>query len=262
MVAPTVGSYFTIAFGWESVFIALAVIALMLMAMVFSVLPQGRVADKTISLKPKSVLRNFYTVVRQPQFLTYCLAGGLASSAPFAFIAGSSDVFINIFKMDEREFGWIFAIVGGVIIGCTQLNHLLLRRYKSEQVVLGALIYQLVVGTILVLGAWYSLFNSPTIIVLCILFLAAHGLSNANTNALSLAPFSRNTGSAASILGTFRMASGAIVSALVAVFHNQTEMPMIMMMVAPVCIGFIVLLTRKTIARLRPDEEEREGVIV
>lgn len=258
MVAPTVGGYFTTALGWQSVFIALAVISLLLTAMVFSVLPEGKKADKTISLKPRPVLKNFYGVIKQPQFLTYCIAGGLASAAPFAFIAGSPDVFINIFRMNEKEFGWVFAIVGAVIIGCTQLNHLLLKRYRSDQVVMAAMVYQLFVGTILLAGGWFSLFDKTTLIILCIVFLAAHGLNNANTTALSLAPFSRNTGSAASLLGTFRMASGAIVSGLVAIFHNQTALPMIVMMVAPVCAGLIMLIIGKTVIRFKLREKKEK----
>lgn len=152
IIAPTAGSYLTIGLGWSAVFVTLAIVCAMLLLVVHFVLPEGRPPDPTVSLRPDSVLKNFYTVIRQPQFLTYCIVGGLTGAAPFAYIAGSSDVFINYFGATEKEFGWIFALVGGIIISCTQLNHLFLRKFRSEQIVYVALIYQITIGAVLIIG--------------------------------------------------------------------------------------------------------------
>jgi len=264
MIAPTVGGYLTASLGWQSVFIALAVITLLITALVYFVLPEGNKPDKTVSLKPKAVLKNFYGVTKEPQFLVYSIAGGLASSAPFAFIAGSSDVFINVFGTSEKEFGWIFALVGAVIIGCTQFNHLLLRRFTSQKIVLAALSYQMSIGLAMIVGVLNGWLDMTLLTVMIILFLAVHGLSNANATAILLAPFTKNTGSAASILGTFRMAMGAIVSALVSFFHNGTEMPMVGMMVFCVLAGLAVLLTAKTVIKYqaRKNLEQESSIIV
>jgi DHA1 family bicyclomycin/chloramphenicol resistance-like MFS transporter len=213
-------------------------------------------------LKPVAVLGNFYTVFKQPQFITYALAGGLATAAPFAYIAGSAYVFMNIYHTTEQQYGLIFAIVGGVIIASTQLNHFFLRRFKSEQIVNAALIYQLVMGTALIVGSWLGLFNATGLIIFIGLFLAGHGLTNPNAMSLSLAPFSKHTGSAASLLGSFRMAMGGVVSALVSVFHNGTELPMVVMMVLCVLSGFIVLMMGKTAIRYRADQKEIENETV
>jgi DHA1 family bicyclomycin/chloramphenicol resistance-like MFS transporter len=265
MIAPTVGGYMTTAFGWKSVFIALAVITTLIIAVVYFVLPQGRKPDASISLKPKAVLKNFYAVIRQPQFLTYSLAGGLATAAPFAYIAGSAHVFLNVYHASEQQYGWIFALIGGVIIATTQLNHFFLKRLKSEQIVNAALIYQIFTGGLLVIGAWLGMFDTIGLVIMIAIFLAGHGLSNPNATALSLAPFVKHTGSAASLLGCFRMGMGGIVSALVSFFHNDTEMPMIIIMVLCTASGFLVLISGKTVIRYRAskrDVEKERSVIV
>jgi MFS transporter, DHA1 family, multidrug resistance protein len=264
MIAPTVGGYLTAAYGWQSVFIALAIVTALILALAYFVLPAGNRPDENISLMPKAVVKNFYGVSTNPQFLLYCLAGGFASSAPFAFIAGSSDVFINIFGSTEREYGWIFAMVGAVMIGCTQMNHVLLRKFKSDQVVLAAMSYQLVVGFVLIVFAVTGWMDKTSLVVLSVMFVAAHGLSNANTTALSLAPFTKNTGSAASLLGTFRMTMGAIVSAFVSFFHNGSIMPMVITMVMTVVVGFIILVSGRAVIRfrLRNSSEEESSVVL
>lgn len=65
--------------------------------------------------------------MKQPQFSIYTLTSGIATSATFAYIAASADVFLNLYKATEREYGWIFAFVASGLIGSAQLNHLLLK---------------------------------------------------------------------------------------------------------------------------------------
>ena len=265
MIAPTVGGYLTTAFGWESVFIFLAIITLFIVLLVRFILPEGRKADRSISLRPASVIRNFYHVTRQPQFLLYGLAAGLSSSAPLAYIAGSAFVFMKLYGASEQAYGWIFAIIGGVMIGCTQFNHLLLKKYRSKKIVKGALLYQIVAGVILMTGVWFEWFNMIGLVIMIALFLAAQGLANPNATALALAPFEKHAGSAASLLGSFRMTVGGAVSAIVSVLHNNTEMPMIIMMVLCSMSGFTVLLLGRTVIHYRAkqrDVERHRSVIV
>jgi DHA1 family bicyclomycin/chloramphenicol resistance-like MFS transporter len=253
-----VGGYVAVAFGWEAIFIILAVITLIILILVHFVLPLGKAADRTISLRPKPVIRNFYTVLTQPQFLLYTLAGGIATAAPFAYIAGSADVFINLYHVSEQEYGWIFAFIAFFIIGSTQLNHLLLKRFRSGQIIKATLVYQTVIGIVLLTGTYFLWFGKIELIILIALFLAGHGLTNPNANALSLAPFSKHTGSAASLSGSFRMAMGGLVSALVSVFHNGTAMPMVGIMVGCILTGLMLLLMGRSIMGFPETDPEAE----
>jgi DHA1 family bicyclomycin/chloramphenicol resistance-like MFS transporter len=258
MIAPAVGGYVTVAFGWHAVFVILAALTAMIIAGVYFVLPLGKGPDATLSLLPKPVLKNFYNVIRQKQFLLYTLAGGIATAAPFAYIAGSADVFMNIYHVSEKEYGWIFAFIAFVIIGSTQLNHLLLKRFRSAQIIKTTLLYQSCMGFILITGTWSGWVNKFELIGLIALFLAGHGLTNPNANALSLAPFSKHTGSAASLSGSFRMAMGGLASALVSIFHNGTAMPMIGVMVFCILGGLVILLVGRSIMKFPAGEPEME----
>ncbi|TPE44213.1 multidrug effflux MFS transporter [Pontibacter mangrovi] len=265
MVAPTLGGYVTAAFGWHSVFIILAVITALIMLGVHFALPEGRPADPSISLKPKPVLKNFITVLKQEQFLLYALAGGIATAAPFAYIAGSSDVFMNIYHVSEQEYGWIFALLAFAMIGSTQLNHFILNRFKSEQVINFTLYYQVAVGLLLVVGTYYGWFGKIALIVLLFIFLTGQGLLNPNSTALSLAPFTKNTGSAAALLGSFRMAMGGLMSAMVSVLHTGTTLPMVSVMAACAVTGLVILLLGKRTIRFRASRrsvEEDTSVLV
>lgn len=241
MIAPTVGGYVTAFYNWHWVFIILALLTVVIWLGVIFVLPNGADPDPEVSLKPSRVWKNYDLVLQNRQFLVYMLVGGLAGAAPFAYIASSADVFMNIYQVSEQTYGWIFGILAFAMIGSTQLNHLLLRKYQSQQIINFSMHYQVFTGLLLVVGIYAQLLNVYTLVGLMFLFLTAHGLNSPNTAALSLEPFSRNAGSAAALLGSMRMAMGGVVSAIISFFHNGTALPMVIGMAACALAGFIIL---------------------
>lgn len=261
MIAPTVGGYMTSAFGWQYVFLVLAGITLLIMIAAYFFLPDGRSANKEMSLKPKAVLSNFTVVISEPQFFVYAFAGGLATAAPFAYIAGSADVFMNIYRVSERQYGWIFAFLAFAMIGSTQLNHFLLKKFKSEQIIKFTLMYQSVVGLILIAGTYYGWFDKYALIALMFVFLTGQGLTGPNTAALSLAPFTTHAGSASALMGSWRLGAGGIISAIVSVLHNGTAVPMVGMMAACSMVSLVFLFVIQFVIRYRKAKEEHSALV-
>lgn len=241
MVAPTVGGYVTAHIGWQYVFAILATITLLILIASYFFLPKGRGADPSVSLKPKAVAKNFYTVIRNPQFLVYAVTGGIASAAPFAYIAGSPSVFMNLYGLTEQQYGWVFALLAFAMIGSTQLNHIILKKFTSEQVIRFALFYQTLMGLLLVAGVYFELFNVYTLVAMMFVFFAGQGITGPNATALSLAPFSKQAGSASALFGSWRLGAGGIISAIVSLFHNNTALPMVATMAACAIVGLIIL---------------------
>lgn len=241
MIAPTLGGFVTAAYDWHWVFIILAALTAIIWIATVIVLPAGALPDKEVSLKPKQVWRSYLKVLENRQFLVYMLVGGIAGAAPFAYIASSADVFMNLYGVSEHQFGWIFAILAFAMIGSTQLNHILLKKFSSQQIINFSLHYQSFTGLLLVVGVYFNLFNVYSLIGLMFVFLTAHGLNGPNTTALSMAPFSRNAGSASAMLGSMRMTIGGIVTAVVSMFHASSAFPMVVGMAICAFGGFAVL---------------------
>lgn len=257
MIAPTTGSFVTVAYGWSAVFVTLAIVTTLIFIAIHFFLPDGRKGDPTLSLKPASVIGNFWSVAREPQFLTYAFGGGIAMSTPFAYIAGSPFVFMKLFGTTEQQYGWIFAIVAGGIIGMSQLNQILLRTFRNEQLVRITLVFQTAFGSLLLMGTILDWFNIYTFVAMIFVFLCGQGLTGPNSTALSLAPFQRLTGSAAALLGSYRMAVGGLVTALVSWFHAESSVPMIAVMVACPAAGLLILTIGKSAVKFRARRKEQ-----
>lgn len=259
MIAPTVGGYTTVALGWHSIFLILAVITFLIMAGVYYVLPNGKAPDPSISMRPQAVLSNYLTVIKQPQFLTYSLVSGIATSGSFAYISGSPDVFMNLYRVNEQQYGWIFSFLAVSLIAPSQFNRFFLKRFTSEQIIYTTLIYQSVVGLLMVIGTWAGWFGLYGLIGMLFLFMAGQGITGPNSTALSLSPFSRHAGSAAALMGSFRMGFGALVSATVSILHNHTAMPMVSVMALCSIVGLLVLLVGQRLIQYKNQHTDLES---
>ena len=148
LLAPSVGSFVAVNFGWQAVFIVLAGMISVLLAVVFFFLPEGHEPDESVSLKLKPILVNFASVLKEPQFYTYALAGAFAFAGLLVYIAASPIIFMDVFKVGAKTYGGIFALLSIGLIGGSQINLLLTRRFESERIFQVALLCQCVVSVV------------------------------------------------------------------------------------------------------------------
>jgi DHA1 family bicyclomycin/chloramphenicol resistance-like MFS transporter len=242
MVAPTVGGYVSAAFGWQAVFLMLGAIGALLLLATFFWLPDNYKPDLTLSLKPRPILTNFWAVLREPQFTTYAFTGAISFSGLFAYVSGSPLVFMDIFLVDGKVYGWIFAFLSIGLIGSSQVNSQLLRKYQSEQIVLAALLCQSVIACIFLILTSANIIGLGGTVAFLFLYLCCLGFTNPNTSALSLAPFTRNAGSASALMGAIQMALGALASVSVSLFNTHSATPMVAIMAGTALSALLVLL--------------------
>lgn len=251
IIAPTLGGYITAALGWRYIFILLALIVAGILAGVYFTLPETRPPDESLSLKPIPIIKNFIAVLKDPQFYTYAFTGAVASAGLYAYIAGSPYVFMELFKVSEKQYGWIFALVAMGLIGASQLNSVLLKNYESRQIIKAALFCQTITGLLLFIGTATGILELFSTIFFIFIFLCCQGFTFPNSSALSLAPFSKNAGSASALLGGIQMSIGAFTSAIVSVLHNHTALPMTGVMACCAALSFIIVMIGHRIIRYR-----------
>src|SRR5208283_3202798 len=104
------------------------------------------------SLRPVPMIHTYISVLKEPRFYTYTLAGGISSAGLFAYLSGSPFVFMKLYGVNEHQYGEIFALIASGLIGCSQLNNFLLRKYSSEQLMDFIQVLQTVIGFVLITG--------------------------------------------------------------------------------------------------------------
>lgn len=242
MVAPTVGGYVADFLGWHYIFLILTAIAILILIAVAFWLPESHEPDPSISLKPKPIIKNFLMVLKEPQFFVYTFAGAFGFAGLFVYVSGAPMVFMEVFKLSSDAFKWIFAGLSIGFIGSSQLNNLLLKKYKSRQIIFYALTVQLIITVIFLIGVLNGWLDLAGTICMIFIVLCCVGIMNPNASALSLAPFSKNAGTASSLLGALQLGLGAFTTLGVSVFNSRSAVPMAGTMAASSIIAFGILL--------------------
>ncbi len=261
IIAPTLGGYVTAAFGWHYIFIILTVMSAFILTSVHFALPESRKPDPSVSLLPAPIIKGFLTVFKEPQFYTYAFTGAISAAGLYAYISGSPHVFMELYKVTERQYGWIFAGIALGLIICSQLNSILLRRYKSAQIIRIALLCQTLTGLILVMGTTLHFLGLYSTIFFILVFLSCQGFVFPNSSALSMAPFSKNAGSASALMGGIQLAAGAFTSGLVSLLTNNTALPMTGVMACCALTSFCILIAGSKVIRYNatPVEVQEES---
>ena len=250
IIAPTVGSFIIDSFGWEMIFLFLAIFCLLMIFSVTRFLPESIVPDRMVDLKPKQVAIKYFGILTHTKFWSFALSGSFAIGAMFAYISDAPKLFMGNFDLSQKEFGLLFGLnAGGLILG-SQVNRLFLRKFTTLQITLFNSVLLVILSSLFLLNALLELgFFSTAILLFLMLFLL--GFQNPNTTALSLEPFEKKAGRASALIGSLKMILGAFTSFLISLFHTSSSVPLAVILLTCLFISFLLLFRFSKKEKLR-----------
>ncbi|TSJ38737.1 multidrug effflux MFS transporter [Mucilaginibacter corticis] len=262
MLAPTIGGYVTVIWGWHEIFVILGIMAFLILLSVIFFLPESYKPDPNYSLKPAPIINSFLTVIKEPQFYTYALTGAFSFAGLFVYVSASPIVFMEVFKVSAKTYGWIFASLSIGFIGSSQVNNLLLKKYKSEQIIRVSLSIQVVTSLLFVIGSWYNWYGLGGTISMIFIMLCCIGISNPNASALSLAPFEKNAGTASALLGAMQLGLGATATFGIGMLNTHSSVPMSLIMEVSAFIALLILFfgSRQIVNRIEVSSNAAAGM--
>jgi MFS transporter, DHA1 family, multidrug resistance protein len=241
IIAPTVGSLIIESFGWEMIFLFLAVFCLLMIFSVTRFLPESIVPDKLVDLKPKQVAIKYFGILTHPRFWSFAFSGSFAVGAMFAYISAAPKLFMENYDLSQKEFGLLFGLnAGGLILG-SQINRLFLRKFSTLDItVFNSIVLVILSSGFLVSAIFQPGFLVTVVLLFLILFLL--GFQNPNTTALSLAPFEKKAGRASALIGSLKMILGALTSFAVSLFDTSSSIPLAVVLLSCFVLSSLLLL--------------------
>jgi DHA1 family bicyclomycin/chloramphenicol resistance-like MFS transporter len=225
-IAPILGGWLHVTFGWRSSFVFLAVFGALLILVCLKFLPESLPREKRQVFHPGTIGRNYVKVLRHPQFVLLSLALGLAFSGLSLYIGSASNFVMVILGLPETAFAWMFIpLVGGMVVGSAWGGKHAHKSTPTRMMWLGFGVMAL--GAAFNVG-YNTLFTAAVPWAVLPLFVYTFGLSVAmpaiQITALGLFP--DNRGLASSMIGFIQMMSFALVSGLVAplLFHSALHL--------------------------------------
>lgn len=225
-LAPIVGAGLLLFFGWESVFMLLAIYAAVMLAMLVLAMPEPLPEERRQSVHPTAILGNFRMLLTQRSFLGYTLVNATGFSGLFAYLSGSSFVLIEFMGLSPLQYGIGFSlIVGGFFTGSLtsgRYSH----RLGRDRLILIACLMGALAGTVMAVLALAGVYAAWAVIGPQVLFLFGFGILMPQSMAGALAPNPHCAGSASSLFGFLQMTTAALVGAVVGQLHDGTSRTM------------------------------------
>ena len=236
LVAPTVGGYLAEVFSWRAVFFALTAFGAAVGAAVWFRLDESRSAATEAKARGESVVGAYLDLLGNRRLLGYTLVSACNGATLFSYIASAPDLVIDIWGFSQRQFGLIFAIIAVGVVGSSQVNRRLLLRHAPDRILAVACVFAVAFGAALLAAA---LLDAPAMVIMAGLFavLTSNGFiaANALAGALNVDPL--RAGTTSGLFGAANFALGAVASATAAALHDDTPLPLAMVMMTALLIG-------------------------
>ena len=224
-IAPILGGYIHVWFGWEFNFYLTALIGVLTAILIFFLLPESTTPDPH-ALKIKTIFRGYWSLFSNRIFLVYAGLAGMALGFIYAFVTAAPFILITLHGVEPQHFGYYQAvIVISFFLGslfATKLADLM----DSIQVLNLGLVIAILGAT--VVAVLISL-NRLTPITLSIGYsLIAFGIGPvfAVAPTKAMAAVKNSVGSAAAAFGSLEVGLSGIIAGMVSIIHDGTATPL------------------------------------
>ncbi|MCC6172777.1 MAG: multidrug effflux MFS transporter [Gammaproteobacteria bacterium] len=223
-LAPVLGGWIHVAFGWRAVFFFLFVLGLAVALASWWRLPETLSPQRRAPFGLAPLLRTTWRVLATREFLMMSIAGGLNMGAVLMYIGSAPAIVLDNWHLDETRFHWLFVpIIGGFMIGAMTSGRMAGRVPTSQQVRLGFAI--MIAGAACVTLLHAAPPGSPPILVQQLLMaLCSIGVQIVSPvlTLRILDMFPANRGSAASVQAFVQLVVGSLlIGVLVPVLHGR-----------------------------------------
>ena len=246
VLAPTIGGEVLRFTTWRGIFVVLAAYGTALLVMGWFALRETLPPPARRPLRLGPTARTYVTLLGDRSYLGLVLVAGLTMASLFSYVAGAPFVYQGQFGLDQQQFGLLFGAGAVWLIGATQLNPLVLRRFAPAQVLMAATLIGLLAGATLLVLAATATGGLVGVVAPLWAVLFATGLALPNAPALALSRHGEVAGAAAALLGAVQFGVGALVSPVVGLLGNDAPA------MALAVLGGLTLSAAVLVAVVRP----------
>lgn len=225
LLAPTLGGILA-GFGWKYCFYLLTFIGVLILIFIGFGISESLPAERRQPLDFSVMLGNYGKIISHPSVCGTVLAQALNCASMFAFISGSSAVYMNIYGLDSMTFGCVFALNIISLMIVVSFTGRLVKRFGLLTTFLGALSLSATGSTLLLVMALAGTEHIVFIIIPVIMTVCTVGLVGALSTTYTLGKFPEMTGTASSVMGSLRFGLGALAGIVFNSIPGKSAVPM------------------------------------
>lgn len=226
LIAPVLGGFLLVHFGWQSIFLFLGSVGAVLLLASWLAFEESLTQRDPQAIRPARLLANYLTFFASGRGVGLAFINGLAFAGLFAFISGSPFVLIEVYGVPREFFGFYFGSSALGFMAGILTNRRLLRSVASERLLQSGLVLLLMAGTTALLLAWTGKGGAIGIMLPFVAYVFAIAMVLPNATAAAMEPLKHMAGTGASLMGAIQMACGSIAGYAVNRFYDGTARSM------------------------------------
>lgn len=247
LVAPLLGAGLLTLGSWRLIYAALGAIGFLLLLLGIFGYQESRpqAAQNQRQQNAFSAAVHAYgQVLRSRPYLIHTALLATSFGTMFAYITGSSAVFIDMLGVSNSVYGALFAVTAaGTIVGAAA-GARLAKRWSQDRMLTAGVIGSAVVSLALLAAALSGVGSIAVVAGCVVLSNICAGVVMPNATHQALAPVGHVAGSAAALLRSMQMLAGATAGALVGLFAGNQLTVMAGVMTLSALLGLACLLLR------------------
>lgn len=227
ILAPLLGTAVMAIAPWPALFVVQALFGAACAFWVAAALPETRLHELRATSHPLDAARNYLHLIASPRYIPYVAATALAQAGFFAYLAGSSFVFISVHGMTPAAYSVVFAVNAiGMTVGA-QVAPRLMGRFRPQAIVRTALGVYAAAAILLAALEFAGGAGVVPLSVLLFITITALAFVMPLCGVMALESYGAISGTAAALMGALQFGMGTVASLAVGSTANGTAQPMI-----------------------------------
>jgi MFS transporter, DHA1 family, multidrug resistance protein len=231
VIAPLIGSYLLVWFGWKAAFVTQALLGCACLAGMHFRLPESLSHDAKRPLQLDLIRSAYSQLIKDRTFLGASVVCGFSSAGTFAYITSAPFVFISLYKVPTERFGWLFGSIAAGMVVASQINGHMPRRVPLWRVLRAANLVQLAAGVLLLASVLTGIGGLAGVFLGVFAYVSAQGFVFPNGSAIAMMRHGKIAGTASALLGTNQFLIAAVATIFLG-FLDNPAVPMAIVIAA------------------------------
>lgn len=241
MVAPMIGGLLDTVFGWESIFLAVSIVTLIVLIWSTAALPETNPLRTSGADSSAISWREWHALLTNRRFYRYALTSTFGTAPYYVLIGGAPHVVVNIIGATSAEYGVWFTLSSlGYMIG-NFIASRLSTRYGVHTMIkagigLGLIATTAAVVLLATVGTEIWIFFVPQLFVS-----VGNGLLLPNSIAAAISVRPQAAGAASGITGFLQMSTGAAIAQGISyiLVHDGGPLSVPLMMIGVLLVALV-----------------------
>jgi DHA1 family bicyclomycin/chloramphenicol resistance-like MFS transporter len=245
VLAPLAGGALLLAVSWRYVFAVLALMGLLLSLGVWRWIPESHPPHARLTGGMTASLRAIAEVAAQRAILAPVLTLACGGAAVFAYIAGTTFVFQDIYRLSPALSSLVYGVNAvGNMAGSLAYGHLAKRRTPEALLIISGALATTGAAALLLIQATTG--STTQLTWLCLLItISAFGIFFPAVITVAQSRGRAAPGATSALLGGSQFLFGAAASPLVGLFGTQSPAPMAAVMSSCLALGTLAAIATK-----------------